>query len=271
MKSTDSYHKNSWGQAQWLTMPQTVLGILQYWPSAPEVSVVPHTRYSTGSGSSGRKSDWNSKNTTTTHQIGCEHSRACCSWWTTTEHWLTLLCGRYCSHGEIWAWWVTRGRYSYYAEYTAIPLTTVHHRGMSRIKLAALGTACSIDLTEQRSEQQQNLAKELKERSLCWALCCTGPMAKCVSLNLVWIHLWTCHSFEGNVNISWLRYTQRTKRCHFSHFSHPGAHMIWEICIFLTQLFLMGITICPTRQSCGTRMSGQLSLLYMFAETSLWN
>lgn len=58
------------------------------------------------------------------------------------------------------------------------------------LKLATLGTVCNIDLTEWRSEWEQNPAKKLKQRSFCQALCNTEPMAKRGSPNLARMLLW---------------------------------------------------------------------------------
>lgn len=172
-------------------MPQTVLGILQYCPCAPEVSAVNHTRYSKEAGSSRQEIRQEITRIQQQHirrDVGTARFVVPNETQQSSDDCLLFVADSVlmerCEHNE----WQQEGilaTLSIQPSHRLLYSTEL----CSGLKLATLGAACNIDLTDWRSEWVQNPAKELKKMSLCWALCCTGPMAKWGSLNLARVDL----------------------------------------------------------------------------------
>lgn len=175
-------------------MPHTVLDILPYWPCAPELSAVQHIRCSKEAGSSGEEIR---QETTRIQQRHIRRDVGTAGLVVPNEPQQSSGCHLFVPDSVLmerselnkWQQEGILATLSIQPSHCLLYSTEV----CPGLKLATLGTACNIDLTEWRSEWEQNPAKEMKKMSLCWALHCTGPMAKWGSINLARMDLWTCH------------------------------------------------------------------------------
>lgn len=198
-------------------MPQTVLSILHYGPCAPEVSARHHTRYSNEAGSGGEEIRQETTRIQQQHirgDVGTvglvvpnepQQSSGCLLFVADS-----VLLERF-EHDE-WRQEGILATLSVQPSHWLLYSTEI----CPGLKSATLGPACNIDLTDWRSEWEQNPAKELK-KILCWA---NGKMRQLKPSEDA------SHKFEGNVDMSWLKHTQWTKRLHFLPLSHTDARMI---------------------------------------------